>query len=55
MYAGGDSYHMLWEYDPNAYDTQIDWRDPLIEWIRAQRSSPEDPLDEKIKTIRSWR
>jgi hypothetical protein len=52
MYAGGDSYHMLAEFDPNAYDTNIDWRDPLIDWIKDQRSSRQNPLDEKVASIR---
>jgi len=52
MYAGGDSYHMLAEFDPNAYDTNTDWRDPLIDWIKDQRSSRQNPLDEKVASIR---
>jgi len=55
MYAGGDNYHMLAEFDLNAYHTNIDWRDPLIDWIKDQRSSPQNPLDEKVAKIRRWR
>lgn len=48
MYAGGDEYGLLAKYDPKAYNTGIDWRDPVINWIVAQKSSPEHPLDELI-------
>jgi 2',3'-cyclic-nucleotide 2'-phosphodiesterase (5'-nucleotidase family) len=48
MYAGGDNYTLLAKYDPNAYNTTIDWRQPVIDWITAQNSSPDNPLDEAI-------
>jgi 2',3'-cyclic-nucleotide 2'-phosphodiesterase (5'-nucleotidase family) len=50
MYAGGDHYDLLAQADPNAYNTSIDWRQPVIDWIIAQNSTPEQPLDEKILT-----
>ena len=51
MYAGGGSYQKLAEYDPHAYDTGIDWRQPVIDWIIAQNSTPEQPLDEAIRAL----
>ncbi len=51
MYAGGDGYELLARADPNAYNTSIDWRQPVIDWILAQNSTPEHPLDENIKTL----
>ena len=48
MYAGGDDYTLFARYDPNAYDTGIDWRQPVIDWILDQDSSPAQPLDEAI-------
>jgi 5'-nucleotidase/UDP-sugar diphosphatase len=48
MYAGGDGFTMLAEADPEAYQTGIDWRQPVIDWILAQQSSPEAPLDGAI-------
>jgi len=49
MYAGGDHYDKLAEYDPNAYNTSTDWRQPVVDWIIAQNSTPEQPLDEAIE------
>jgi 5'-nucleotidase/UDP-sugar diphosphatase len=51
MYAGGDGFSMLAEYDPQAYDTGIDWRQPVIDWITAQSSTPESPLDAAIEGL----
>jgi 2',3'-cyclic-nucleotide 2'-phosphodiesterase (5'-nucleotidase family) len=44
MYAGGDGF-VFQEQDPDAYNTSIDWRQPVIDWIVALKTSPEDPLD----------
>ncbi len=51
MYAGGDDYDLLAQADPNAYNTSIDWRQPVIDWIIAQNSTPEQPLDEAIRAL----
>lgn len=53
MYAGGDGYDILAEYDPDAYNTAIDWRQPVIDWILAQESSEEAPLDEAFAALDS--
>jgi len=51
LYAGGSDYTLLAEFDPEAYDTAISWRQPVIDWILAQESSPEMPLDELISDL----
>ena len=51
MYAGGDGYNLFAHYDPNAYNTGIDWRQPVIDWILDQDSSPEQPLDNAIEGL----
>jgi len=51
MYAGGDGYNFFAHYDPNAYNTGIDWRQPLIDWILDQDSGPDQPLDEAIERL----
>jgi 2',3'-cyclic-nucleotide 2'-phosphodiesterase (5'-nucleotidase family) len=44
MYAGGDGF-LFQEQDPDAYNTSIDWRQPVIDWILSLDTSPENPLD----------
>jgi 5'-nucleotidase/UDP-sugar diphosphatase len=51
LYAGGDGYTMLAEFDPDAYDTTIDYTQPLVDWILAQESSLEKPLDEPVRGL----
>jgi 2',3'-cyclic-nucleotide 2'-phosphodiesterase (5'-nucleotidase family) len=51
IYAGGSDYTMLAEYDPDAYNTAISWRQPVIDWILAQESSVENPLDDAIESL----
>lgn len=51
MYAGGDGFDLLATYDPDAYNTAIDWRQPVIDWILAQESSPEAPLDDAVAAL----
>jgi 2',3'-cyclic-nucleotide 2'-phosphodiesterase (5'-nucleotidase family) len=51
MYAGGDEYRQLAQWDPNGYDTSVSWRQPVIDWIEAQDSSPDNPLDKAIEDL----
>ena len=53
MYAGGDDYAILAESDPDAYDTSIDWRQPVIDWILEQESSRDEPIDALIDPLGS--
>jgi 2',3'-cyclic-nucleotide 2'-phosphodiesterase (5'-nucleotidase family) len=51
MYAGGDDYALLAIYDPDGYNTAINWRQPVIDWIMAQESSPDAPMDSAFATL----
>jgi len=51
MYAGGDNYTMLARFDPQAYNTAIDWRQPIIDWILTQDSSSQNPLDSALESL----
>jgi len=51
MYAGGDGYEMLARFDPDAYNTAVDWRQPVIDWILAQDSSAATPLDAAVERL----
>ena len=52
MYAGGDDYTLLAQFDPDAYNTAIDWRQPVIDWIADQGSSEASPIDDTIATLK---
>ena len=47
MYTGGDGFP-LQKQDPNGYNTAINWRQPVIDWLIAQDSSASSPIDGKI-------
>jgi 5'-nucleotidase/UDP-sugar diphosphatase len=51
IYNGGDGYTLLAQSDPNGYDTAINWRQPVIDWIKAQNSTPANPLDDAIQAL----
>ena len=51
MYAGGDGYRFA-EYDPDAYQTGTDWRQPVIEWISALNTTEADPLGNYLDDAR---
>jgi 5'-nucleotidase/UDP-sugar diphosphatase len=51
MYAGGDGYEELAEFDPDAVFTSTGWREPLIEWIKSQHSSQQNPLDPAVNRL----
>ena len=51
LYAGGDGLDMLASFDPDAYDTAVDWRQPVIDWITAQQSNEGEPLDLAIDSL----
>lgn len=55
MYAGGDGFDALARVDPDAYNTAIDWRQPVIDWIIAADSSPASPLDPAIAALSNTR
>lgn len=45
MYAGGDNYEVLAEEDPDGFDTGINYRQPFQDWLKAQNSDSDNPLE----------
>ena len=50
MYYGGDDFTFA-KYDPQGYNTGIDWRQPVIDWITSQNSNKSSPIDAAIKIL----
>ncbi|MEE9609662.1 MAG: bifunctional UDP-sugar hydrolase/5'-nucleotidase, partial [Desulfatiglandales bacterium] len=48
IYAGGDGCKFK-EHDPDAYNTSINWRQPVKDWIPSLKTSPDTPLDSRGK------
>lgn len=44
MAAGGDRY-LFKEQDPQPYFTAIDWRQPLVDYIKRLKTTPQAPLE----------
>ncbi|MDC0413407.1 bifunctional metallophosphatase/5'-nucleotidase [Gammaproteobacteria bacterium] len=44
MYEGGAGYDAIAEFDANGFDTEIHYRQPLIDWLIEQDSSADRPL-----------
>ncbi|GAB4572320.1 MAG: bifunctional UDP-sugar hydrolase/5'-nucleotidase [Anaerolineae bacterium] len=51
MYYGGDDY-LFGTQDPEGYDTGIQWRQPVIDWLRAHPTTPDQPLEAVLDTTR---
>lgn len=51
MYAGGDDY-LFGEQVPEAYDTGVNWRQPVIDYIKSLASSPEQPLESFLDDVK---
>jgi 2',3'-cyclic-nucleotide 2'-phosphodiesterase (5'-nucleotidase family) len=51
MFAGGDGLDLLAIFDPDGYNTAIDWRQPVISWIEAQASDATNPIDAAIADL----
>lgn len=47
MYLGGDNYQ-FGQQDPNGYDTSIQWRQPVIDYIESLVTTPDNPLDQHL-------
>lgn len=54
MYAGGDGFTFLQRFDPDAYNTAIDWRQPVIDWIIDEFSDQSAPLDDAVNALGSY-
>ncbi|MBL4581955.1 MAG: bifunctional metallophosphatase/5'-nucleotidase [Gammaproteobacteria bacterium] len=44
MYEGGAGYDAIAEYDSAGFDTEIHYRQPLVDWLLEQASTPGQPL-----------
>jgi len=44
MYAGGDNY-LFQSQNPNGYHLRIQMQEPVTNWIRSQKTSPQNPLE----------
>lgn len=50
LYHGGSSF-LFEKQDPTAQQTGIDWRVPLVAWMRREKTTPEAPLEDRITTV----
>ena len=44
MYDGGAGYDAIAKFDPAGFDTEIHYRQPLVDWLLEQDSSASKPL-----------
>jgi len=44
MYDGGDDFGMVAEFDPNGFDMDTNYREPFVQWLKRQNTSPASPL-----------
>ena len=44
MYEGGSNYGSIAKFDNTPFDTEIHFRQPMVEWIRSRNSSAESPF-----------
>ena len=47
LYFGG-AFYKIAQYDSNPAFTDINWRDPVIDWLRRQETDRRRPLDELL-------
>lgn len=47
MAGGGDRY-LFSKQDPNAYYTAIDWRQPVVDYLKRLGTSAQDPLELRL-------
>ena len=50
LYYGGSSFQFL-KQDPTPKETGLDWRAPLIAWMRQQKTTPRTPLERRIDPV----
>ena len=50
LYYGGSSFQFL-KQDPTPKETGLDWRAPLVDWMRRQKTTPATPLERRIDPI----
>ena len=44
----GNSKYPFQRYDASPYETSIPWRQPVIDWIKAQQSDEARPIEKLI-------
>lgn len=44
MYEGGSNYDLIAGYDDEPFDTELHFRQPLIDWIQSRNSSAGNPI-----------
>lgn len=47
LYAGGGGY-LFGAQDPNGVDMGVSYRDPIVEWTKAQGTTAQDPLEAHV-------
>ena len=50
LYYGGSSFQFL-KQDPTPRETGLDWRSPLIDWMKRQKTTPRAPLERRIDPV----
>jgi hypothetical protein len=48
LYHGGN-YYAVQQFDPHGQDTGLDWRSPVIAWLRRLGTSRDDPLETHLR------
>ncbi len=50
LYYGGSSFQFL-KQDPTPKETGLDWRAPLVDWMRRHKTTPRAPLERRIDPV----
>jgi 2',3'-cyclic-nucleotide 2'-phosphodiesterase (5'-nucleotidase family) len=50
LYHGGAGF-LFAKQDPTPRETGLDWRAPLVAWMRREKTTPEAPLERRITAV----
>ena len=50
LYYGGSSF-LFQKQDPSANEIGMDWRTPLVDWMKRQKTTPAAPLERRIDLV----
>ena len=50
LYYGGSKF-LFQKQDPSPNEIGIDWRAPLVDWMKRQKTTPAEPLERKIDLV----
>jgi 5'-nucleotidase / UDP-sugar diphosphatase len=50
LYYGGSSFRFQ-KQDPSANETGIDWRTPVVEWMKQRKTTVDTPLERRIDSV----